>query len=54
MEDGKIIKIGTGFSKYQRQHPPKKGSLVTFKYYGLTSRGNPRFAVFLRVRKPAP
>jgi DNA ligase-1 len=51
LKSGKIIKIGTGFSDKQRQSPPALGSVVTFKYYGLTSKGNPRFPVFLRERR---
>jgi len=50
-KSGKIIKIGSGFNDLQRKNPPIIGSVITFKYYGLTSKGNPRFPVFLRVRK---
>lgn len=50
MNSGKIIKIGTGFSDEERRNPPKIGTLITFKYYGLTSKGNPRFPVFMRKR----
>lgn len=50
MQNNKIIKIGTGFKNEQRAKPPKIGAIITFKYYGLTSKGNPRFPVFLRVR----
>ena len=50
MADGKAIKIGSGFSDAQRNQPPEVDSLVTFKFYGLTEKGNPRFPVFLRVR----
>ncbi|MCK9491496.1 MAG: DNA ligase [Sulfurimonas sp.] len=50
MQDGKIIKIGSGLSDAQRADPPKIGAIITFKYYGLTSKGNPRFPVFLRIR----
>ena len=45
-----IIKIGSGLDENQRAIPPKIGTIITFKYYGLTSKGNPRFPVFLRVR----
>jgi len=47
---GKSIKIGSGFTQKQRKFPPSIGTLVSFKYYGLTHLGNPRFPVFLRVR----
>jgi len=51
MKNDKVIKIGTGFKNEQRKNPPEIGAIITFKYYGLTSKGNPRFPVFLRVRK---
>ena len=51
LDNKKIIKIGSGFSDKQRKDPPKIGSFITFKYYGLTSKGKPRFAVFLREYK---
>jgi len=50
LKDDKIIKIGTGFTDKQRENPPKINAIVTFKYYGLTSKGNPRFPVFLRQK----
>ncbi len=46
-----VFKIGTGFSDLERKNPPKINSLVTFKYYGFTKNGIPRFASFLHVRK---
>ncbi|MFC1750889.1 DNA ligase [Pseudomonadota bacterium] len=52
-EDNTRFRIGTGFSDRQRREPPPIGSLVTFKYYGKTSRGVPRFASFLRIREQA-
>ena len=42
--------IGTGFSDAQRDHPPKLGSRVTYKYQELTRDGVPRFPVYQRVR----
>ncbi|MCV2403012.1 DNA ligase [Marinomonas sp. C2222] len=50
MPDGVRFKIGTGFSDVERRNPPKLGEYVTYRYQGLTSRGIPRFASFLRVR----
>ncbi len=50
-EDDKQFKIGTGFSNAERKNPPPIGSLVTYKYFGKTRNGIPRFASFLRVRK---
>ena len=51
MKNMKVIKIGSGLSEYQRTVPPKIGAIITFKYYGLTSKGNPRFPIFFRVRE---
>ena len=50
MMDGKLIKIGSGFTDQIRAQPPALGSVITFKYYGLTKKGNPRFPVYLRRR----
>jgi len=48
---GKIrFKIGTGFSDEERKNPPAIGSTITYKYFGLTKNGVPRFASFMRVR----
>jgi len=44
------FKIGTGFSDQQRKKPPAIGSTITYKYFGLTNNGLPRFASFLRIR----
>lgn len=50
MQDGKMIKIGSGLSDAQRVNPPQIGAIITFKYYGFTTKGNPRFPVFLRIK----
>lgn len=49
---GKQFKIGTGFSDAERANPPAIGSTITFKYHGYTKNGVPRFASYLRQRKP--
>jgi len=49
--DGKLLRIGTGFSNTERKNPPPVGTSITYKYYGKTRNGVPRFASFLRVRK---
>ena len=48
--EGITFKIGSGFSDFERQHPPKVGSTITYKYIGKTQRGVPRFASFLRIK----
>lgn len=44
------FKIGSGFSLAERKNPPPIGSIITFQYIGLTNKGTPRFASFLRIR----
>jgi DNA ligase-1 len=51
LENGKTFNLGNGFSIQDRLNPPKVGETVTFKYYGFTKNGKPKFASFLRVRK---
>jgi len=51
MDDTNVIKIGSGLTDAQRENPPSVGTIITFKYYGLTSKGNPRFPIFLRIRR---
>ncbi|MBR2494356.1 hypothetical protein [Helicobacter sp.] len=43
------FKIGSGFSDKERQDPPPLGSIITYKFYGTTKNGLPRFAVFHRI-----
>ncbi|MDR3393566.1 MAG: DNA ligase [Parasulfuritortus sp.] len=50
-ENGRQFRIGTGFSDAQRENPPTVGSLVTYRYRGLTAKGLPRFPAFLRIRE---
>jgi len=54
LEDGRRFRIGTGFSDAERSSPPAVGSVITFRYSGLTATGLPRFASFLRVRDDEP
>ncbi|QOY54089.1 DNA ligase [Candidatus Sulfurimonas marisnigri] len=51
MKNTQVINIGSGLDDYQRANPPKIGAMITFKYYGLTSNGRPRFPVFLHIRE---
>ncbi|WP_413111788.1 DNA ligase [Thaumasiovibrio sp. DFM-14] len=44
------FKIGTGFSDTDRASPPPIGSIIQFRYNGLTDSGIPRFARYLRQR----
>jgi DNA ligase-1 len=48
--DGVEFNLGTGFTDEQRRHPPAIGDWVTYSYHGVTARGIPRFARFVRKR----
>ncbi len=50
MPDGRRFRLGTGFSDEMRRKPPPVGTTVTYRHYGKTSKGIPRFASFLRIR----
>ena len=50
MPEGRRFRLGTGFSNEERLEPPPIGAIVTYKYYGKTRNGLPRFATFLRTR----
>lgn len=52
--DAVRFRLGGGFTDEQRRHPPTIGSWVTYRYNGLTRKGLPRFARFVRVRKDLP
>lgn len=43
------FKLGTGFSDAERADPPPVGAWVTYRYRGVTDKGIPRFASFLRM-----
>ena len=51
MPNGKQFKIGTGFTDHDRKFPPAVGSIVTYRYIGLTNRGIPKFASFIRIKE---
>lgn len=52
--DGRRFALGSGFSDVDRAHPPAAGAWVTYRFNGLTNRGMPRFARFLRLRPEGP
>lgn len=51
LENGITFNLGTGFTKKQRENSFTVGTIVSFKYYGFTKNGKPKFASFLRVRE---
>lgn len=48
-EDGHLFAIGSGLSDDMRDHPPAIGSIVVYRYRGVTPQGVPRFATFWRL-----
>ncbi|WP_223810191.1 MULTISPECIES: DNA ligase [unclassified Campylobacter] len=50
MQDERVIKIGSGLKDKDRINPPPIGSIITYKFNGLTKNNLPRFPVFLRIR----
>ena len=51
MPDGQRFKLGTGLTEADRRNPPPIGATVTYKHFGTTAKGVPRFASFMRVRR---
>ena len=49
--DGREFSVGTGFTDAQRAAPPPVGTVITYRFRGLTKNGLPRFPSFLRVRR---
>lgn len=47
---GRRFALGSGLRDADRLHPPRIGAQVTFRYTGLTAKGTPRFARYLRER----
>lgn len=47
---GRRFALGSGLRDRDRATPPVIGSTVTFRHDGLTAKGTPRFARYLRVR----
>jgi DNA ligase-1 len=52
LENGVTFDLGTGFSMSERHYAPRIGAVVTFKHYGFSINGKPRFASFVKVKKP--
>lgn len=50
---GRRFALGSGLSDAERRQPPHPGQWVTYRYNGLTAKGTPRFARYLRVRNDA-
>lgn len=46
---GQVFALGSGLTDALRKNPPAIGTVVTYRYNGLTNNGLPRFARFIRV-----
>ena len=49
--EGKEFSIGSGLTDAQRESPPSIGTVITYRFRGLTAKGLPRFPSFLRIRR---
>lgn len=50
-DDGKEFSIGTGLTDADRNSPPPIGTVITYRFQGLTAKGLPRFPSYFRVRR---
>jgi DNA ligase-1 len=50
-DDGREFSIGSGFTDAQRESPPPVGTVITYRFEGLTAKGLPRFPSYLRIRR---
>ncbi|MCJ7765466.1 MAG: DNA ligase [Thiovulaceae bacterium] len=51
LANGIRFSLGNGFTDHQRENPLPPGTLITFRYYGFTKYGKPKFASFMRIRE---
>jgi len=49
-KEGVKFSVGSGLNFETRKNPPPLGSKITYKYYGTTLDGKPRFPIYLGVR----
>ncbi len=50
-DNGREFSIGSGLTNVVRESPPPIGTVITYRYRGLTAKGMPRFPVYFRVRR---
>ncbi|XP_071950094.1 DNA ligase-like [Antedon mediterranea] len=50
MESGIEFSVGSGLNDADRRKPPKKGSIITYRFQELTKSKKPRFPTFVGVR----
>ena len=49
--DGREFSVGSGLRNAEREAPPPVGTVITYRFRGLTAKGLPRFPTYLRVRR---
>jgi DNA ligase-1 len=47
---GAEFNIGSGMNDEIRRKPPKKGTIITYKYWGTSKNKIPRFPIYVRER----
>ena len=50
-DDGREFSIGSGLTDADRESPPPVGTVITYRFRGLTAKGLPRFPSYFRVRR---
>lgn len=50
MDNGKTVRVGTGFTDAERDDPPKIGDKITIEFFELTPAGIPRFPKYKTIR----
>jgi DNA ligase-1 len=50
-DDGREFSVGSGLTDAERESPPPVGTIITYRFRGLTAKGLPRFPSYLRVRR---
>lgn len=49
IKGGVIFRIGSGLSDAMRENPPKIGTIITYKFSGVSKNGIPKHTRFLRI-----
>ncbi len=50
-DDGREFSVGSGLTNADRESPLPVGTVITYRFQGLTAKGMPRFPSYLRVRR---
>ena len=51
IKQGKIFRIGSGLDDKMRENPPKIGTIISYKFSGITRNGMPKHTRFWRIRE---